>query len=235
MDRRGRGEDRTIDNLRAAGLLYSGSRKSNEPDAPWFALTEAKGVRIAWLACTFSTNGLPDPANQILSCYDDKDQVLANIRALKARSDVDAVIITPHWGIEYQHTPQNQEKQLAYEMLDAGALAVLGGHPHVVQPMEKHVTRDGREGFVIFSLGNFVSGQDGTAKRSSLILFLGLTKGTDGKVTINGVRHMPLTMKTSPYTVDQASGDSLALTNQILGEWNRVKPDEEITTNPGCP
>ena len=77
-------------------------------------------------------------------------------------------------------------QRLAKEMLDSGALAVLGGHPHVVQPWEKHVTPDGRETFIIYSLGNFVSGQNGMAKRSSLILYVGLTKGEDGKVTING-------------------------------------------------
>lgn len=235
LDRRGRGADRTIDNLRSEGLPFSGTRKSNENDAQWYTLTEAKGVRIAWIACTFSTNGIPDPNNQVLSCYEDKSTLLSNIKALKERRDVDAVIVTPHWGVEYMHTPEQQEKRLAKEMLDAGALAVFGGHPHVVQPWEKVVTQDGREGFIIYSLGNFVSGQNGMAKRSSLILYLGLTKGTDGKVTINGVRHMPLTMQSTPsWTAVHATGDSLALTNQILGEWNRLKPNEELVTNPGC-
>lgn len=235
MDRRGRGVDRTIDNLRTKGLAFAGTKKSDDSDPHWFALSEAKGVRIAWVACTFSTNGIPDPNNQVLSCYEDKSTVLSTIRSLKARPDVDAVIVTPHWGIEYMHTPAAQEKNLAKEMLDAGALAILGGHPHVVQPWEKHVTPDGRETFVIYSLGNFVSGQNGMAKRSSLILYVGLTKGSDGKVTINGVRHMPLTMQSSPtWTATHATGDSLALTNQLLGEWNRLLPNEELVTNPGC-
>lgn len=235
LDRRGRGADRTIENLRSGELPFTGTRRSDEPDAPWYAITEAKGVRVAWIACTFSTNGIPDRENQVLSCYEDKSVLLANIRELAARSDVDAVFVTPHWGVEYKHTPENQEKRLAREMLEAGALAVLGNHPHVVQPWEKVVTQDGREGFVIYSLGNFVSGQSGTAKRSSLILYLGLTKGADGKVTINGVRHVPLLMQSSPsWTATHAKGDSLALTNQILGEWNRLLPDEEPITNPTC-
>lgn len=235
LDRRGRGADRTIDNLRAKGLAFAGTKKSDDSNPRWFALSEAKGVRIAWVACTFSTNGIPDPNNQVLSCYEDKSTLLSTIRSLKERPDVDAVIVTPHWGIEYMHTPAAQEKNLAKEMLNAGALAILGGHPHVVQPWEKHVTPDGRETFVIYSLGNFVSGQNGMAKRSSLILYVGLTKGSDGKVTINGVRHMPLTMQSSPsWTAAHATGDSLALTNQLLGEWNRLLPNEELVTNPGC-
>jgi hypothetical protein len=235
LDRRGRGADRTIENLRAKGLAFTGTKRSDEPDASWFTMTEAKGVRVAFVACTFSTNGIPDPKNQTLSCYEDKSALLSTIRSLKERPDVDAVVVTPHWGNEYQHTPQQQEKKLAHDMLDAGAIAVFGGHPHVVQPWERHVTPDGRETFVIYSLGNFVSGQNGMAKRSTLILYVGLTKGTDGKVTINGVRHMPLTMQSTPsWTAAHATGDSLALTNQLLGQWNRLLPNEELKTNPSC-
>ena len=163
-------------------------------------MTEAKGVKIAWVACSFSTNGIPDTKHQVLHCYEDKATLLSTIRGLEGARRDRRVVVTPHWGIEYNHTPEAQEKGLAHEMLDAGALVVLGGHPHVVQPWEKYTTHDGREGFVIYSLGNFVSGQSGTDKRSSLILYVGLTKGSDGKVTVNGVRHMPLTMGSSPYT-----------------------------------
>ncbi len=234
LDRRGAGADRTIENLASAGLPFTGTRASTNMDAPWYALTEANGVKIAWLACTFSTNGIPDPKNQVLSCYEDRSTVISTITALRNRSDIDAVIVTPHWGNEYQHTPQPQEKKLAHDMLDAGATAVLGGHPHVVQPWEKYTTTDGREGFVIYSLGNFVSGQSGLAKRSALVLYLGLTKGEDGKVTVNGVRHAPIQMNASPWTATYARGENLALTTRLLGEWNRIGPGDELVTNPEC-
>lgn len=234
LDRRGRGADRTIENLKKDGLAFTGTRSTEGASAPWFTVTEAKGVRVAWLACTFSTNGIPDPKNQVLSCYEDKATLLSTIRELKARTDVDAIMVTPHWGVEYQHSPQQQEKKLAREMIDAGATAILGGHPHVVQPWEKYTTADGREGFVIYSLGNFVSGQSGTAKRSSLVLYLGLTKGADGKVTINGVRHAPIQMNPSPWTATYATGDSLALTTRLLGKWNAIGEDEALVTNPEC-
>lgn len=235
LDRRGHGLDRTIENLESAGLPFTGTRPSTDMQHKWYTMTEAKGVRVAWLACTFSTNGIPDPQNQVLSCYEDKETVLSTIKSLKQRGDVDAIIVTPHWGVEYQHSPQQQEKNLAYAMLDAGATAIIGGHPHVVQPMEKHVTADGREGFVLYSLGNFVSGQTGLDKQSSLILYVGLTKGSDGKVTINGVRHAPIQMKSSPtWTAQYATGESLAQTTRLLGQWNRIGPDEDLVTNPEC-
>jgi poly-gamma-glutamate synthesis protein (capsule biosynthesis protein) len=235
MDRRGAGADKTIDNLRRAGLPFTGTRRSDEADGRWYTVVESRGVRVAFVACTFSTNGIPDPKNQVLSCYDDKDALLATIRGLaERRGEVDAVIVTPHWGLEYQHTPQAQEKRLAREMLEAGALAVLGNHPHVTQGMEKIATTDGREGFVIYSLGNFVSGQSGLAKTSSEILYVGLTKGADGRVTVNGVRHLPITMHASPWTAKPATGDSLELTTRILGKWNRIEPSEDLVTNPEC-
>lgn len=235
MDRRALGADKTIKNLEEAGLPFAGTRKSTDADPHWYTITEAKGVKVAWVACSFSTNGIPDPKNQVLNCYEDKSTLLSTIRSLAGRhGEVDAVIVTPHWGVEYNHSPEQQEKNLAHEMLDAGATAILGGHPHVVQPWEKYTTRDGREAFIIYSLGNFVSGQSGTAKRSSLILYVGLTKGSDGKVTVNGVRHMPLTMAQSPYTSKLATGESLDLTNKILGTWNKLDANEDLVTNPEC-
>jgi hypothetical protein len=235
LDRRTLGADRTIKNLKEAGLPFTGSRSSTDENAAWYTITQARGIKVAWVACTFSTNGIPDPKKQVLNCYQDKATLLSTIRGLVGRpNEVDAVIVTPHWGVEYNHTPEQQEKRLAHEMLDAGATAVFGGHPHVVQPWEKYTTQDGREGFIIYSLGNFVSGQTGTAKRSSLILYVGLTKGSDGKVTVNGVRHMPLTMGTSPYTANLATGESLALTTRILGEANKLGKDEPLVTNPEC-
>lgn len=234
LDRRSLGADRTVKNLKEAALPFTGTRSTADAEAPWYAITEAKGVKVAWLACTYALNGIPDPKNQVLKCYEDKALVLSTIRELKARRDIDAIVVTPHWGVEYNHTPENREKGLAHEMLDAGALAVIGGHPHVVQPWEKYTTQDGREGFVIYSLGNFVSGQNGTAKRSSLILYVGLTKGADGKVTVNGARHMPLTMGREPYVAQLGSGESLALTTKILGTWNKLGADEPLVTNPEC-
>ena len=236
LDRRWAGADRTIKNLKEAGLPFAGTKASTDANPSWYTITEAKGVKVAWVACSFSTNGIPDTKSQVLHCYEDKATLLATIRGLAGRPrEVDAIIVTPHWGVEYNHAPEQQEKNLAHEMLDAGATAILGGHPHVVQPWEKYTTRDGREGFIIYSLGNFVSGQSGVPKRSSLILYVGLTKGSDGKVTVNGVRHMPLTMAQSPYTAKLATGESLDLTTKILGTLEQARRERGPRHEPRVP
>src|SRR5690554_387243 len=64
------GADRTIDELVARGLAFTGTRKSTDPPAaPPSTVIEAKGVRVAWIACTYSTNGIPDNHAQVTHCY----------------------------------------------------------------------------------------------------------------------------------------------------------------------
>jgi hypothetical protein len=237
LDRRSLGADRTIDVLNNAGLKFTGTRASNNREQPWYTVTNKGGVKLAWVACTFSTNGIPDTKNQVLHCYEDTAEIESNIRNIRANGIADAVIVTPHWGTEYTHTPGAEQKRLAKRLLDAGAIAILGGHPHVVQPWEKYTTTDGRETFIIYSLGNFVSGQSQLPRRSSLMLYLGLTKGNDGKVTVNGVRYVPLTMRrwtVEPSDKAQGAADSRALTEGIFGKWNAMASDAPLNTTPNC-
>jgi poly-gamma-glutamate synthesis protein (capsule biosynthesis protein) len=195
MDRGPLGADRTIDNFLKIGLQFTGTRKSDDKTSPWQTITQIKGMRLAWIACTFDTNGISDPNHQVLLCYKDSDRILKLVSELSKSPDIDGVIVTPHWGEEYEQSPGSDQKKLAHQLLEAGATAVIGSHPHVLQPWEKYVTADGREGFVVYSLGNFVSNQRELPRRSSIMVMLGLTLSpTTGKAVINGVRYFPVTM-----------------------------------------
>ena len=99
-------------------------------------------------------------------------------------------MVLPHWGVEYQHTPTGTQKTWARRYLEAGAVAVVGSHPHVLQPWEKYVTSDGREGFILYSLGNFVAGQAGLARKTGPVAYIGLAKN-GGKARIFGVGYTP--------------------------------------------
>lgn len=246
MDRHPVGADRTIEQLKKQGLPFTGTRSSAEAAAhapektDWTVVTENKGFRIGWVACTFGTNGISDPNSQVLRCFEQRDIVLAEIRRLRADPAIDAVIATPHWGIEYDHVPGADQRKLAREMVEAGALIVLGNHPHVLQPVERLTATDGHEGYVIYSLGNFVSGQKGVAKRSSALIYVGLTKNARGEVFVNGARHLPLAMMYTPngLKVEPARGnfpEGLALVNRILSRSTEISPEEALVTNPGCP
>ena len=242
LDRKALGVDRTIDELRRAGMPFTGTRRRSA-SSPWYAITKARGFTLAWLACTYGTNGIPDPYGQVLNCYGDQHEIEALVTDLSSKPEIDAVIVTPHWGLEYHATPRQQEVNLAHRLLDAGATAILGSHPHVLQPWQKYVTRDGRETFVIYSLGNFVSGQTHLARRSTLLLHLGLTRRADGRVAVNGARYVPLYMSrdydSRPWelaVIDRAGGPggSRALTVGMFGLWNLQRPWEAPAPNAQC-
>ena len=240
MDRRQLGADRTIERLREVGLAFTGTRHRNGLDAPWHTVTDSKGFKLAWLACSFSTNGIPDPSGQVLGCWEDEETVVAEIKKLKATAGIDAVIVTPHWGEEYTASPSRAQRDLGKRFLDAGATMILGSHPHVLQPWEKHTTPDGRETFVIYSLGNFVSGQAQLARRSTIVLYVGLTRTPSG-VKINGVRYVPAIMNTrdgvrAVEAIDRAGGsvDSRRQTVGMFGTANLQDPAQPIATTPSC-
>lgn len=244
MDRRSVGVDRTIDALTQRGLAFTGTRKSDATSRDFGVVMEAKGFRTAWIACTFSTNGLPDTKRQVFMCYQDKPELLSLIREYSQRPDIDAVIVTPHWGLEYEGNPQRQEVSLGHELIEAGALAVIGSHPHVTEPWEKYTASDGREGFVLYSLGNFVSNQNSSATRSGLVLTLELLRTSDGQTRVAGVRYLPTYMqKGSSLSLDvldfrdALSGEKAAshrLTRGMFGAYNQAHPEEALDGTPQC-
>jgi poly-gamma-glutamate synthesis protein (capsule biosynthesis protein) len=77
----------------------------------------------------------------------------------RAKKEADVVIMSIHWGNEYQRIPTSEQKDLANFLVNEGVDIIFGSHPHVLQPMEWIKTEDGRNSFVIYSLGNFISGQ----------------------------------------------------------------------------
>lgn len=112
------------------------------------------GFKLALLNYTFSTNGLPVTKPNIVNMID-----TASIRKdlLKAKSlTPDAIIIFTHWGIEYQSLPSKWQKDVTEFCFKHGAQLVIGAHPHVLQPME---WRKEKNQLIVYSLGNFVSGQ----------------------------------------------------------------------------
>ena len=118
------GADKTVQAAAAAGLLSTGTKDRGAASRPWYALTPVTIGRttynIAWLACTYGTNDIPDRHGQVLNCYKHKSRVLAEIGALAKRKDVAAVIVTPHWGAEYRQKPAQREVKLARAMAEAG-------------------------------------------------------------------------------------------------------------------
>jgi hypothetical protein len=193
LDRGSLGIDKTVDTLDQHHITHMGV-KAQASNTPWYAIVEKEGFKIAWIACSEHTNGIPDKYQQVLTCYGGKDRSTINGMINTLKKEVDAIIVAPHWGVEYQTFPNRAQQQFAKEVLNAGASAVVGSHPHVLQPVEQFITTDGRATLISYSLGNFVSYQGSPKNRTSMILLLGLTKTTNG-TKINGVRFVPIFME----------------------------------------
>lgn len=238
LDRHSLGADRTIERLVETGLAFTGTRKSDGTGS-WSTSVTSNGIKLAWVACTFSTNGIPDRKSQVLGCWTDEAKVKDLIGQLKQSHD--AVIITPHWGDEYTANPSRAQRDLAHRFLDAGATLILGSHPHVLQPWEKYTTADGRETFAIYSLGNFVSGQAQLARRATILLYVGLTKTAQG-IAVNGVSYVPMLMNTrngirAVESIDRAGGSEEArrLITSMFGTQNIADPAKQLSTSGACP
>jgi len=240
LDRGSLGADLTLQAIDAAGLRRTGTRASGQTDAPWHTTVEvrrgAARHTLAFVACSYGTNGMPDPGRQVLLCHDQKDELLAVVRGLHARSDVHAVIVLPHWGQEYQSRPDARQQALARELADAGATAIIGTHPHVVQPLERLQAADGREVAVAWSLGNFISHQVGVERLSSMLLALALVPGPgpEGRLQPRALGWVPIRTRTSPaFSVLRLEGATDPDSRLALAHLRRTLAEENL--HPGQP
>ncbi|WP_233711047.1 CapA family protein [Lederbergia citrisecunda] len=138
-------------------LPYTGTFKDPEDKANMRIMT-VNGIRIAVLSYATHFNGIPIPqGKEYLVSHLDPKQVVKDINEAKPKSDL--VLLAIHWGDEYVRQPNQIQKDQAAEFMNAGADIIIGHHPHVLQPIEWFEKPDGKKGIVVYSLGNFISGQ----------------------------------------------------------------------------
>jgi len=157
LDKGERGILAEIDYFNRVGLPYVGSF-INSQDQQTLRVKNVNGIKLAFLSYTYGTNGIPIPSGKdYLVNIIDKEKMKAEIQRAKKTADV--VIMSIHWGTEYQRTPSLQQKELAQYLVNEGVDIIFGSHPHVLQPMEWLTDKNGQKSFVFYSLGNFLSGQ----------------------------------------------------------------------------
>jgi len=234
LDRTWVGIDRTISASIAAGLPVVGVRKSTETSGEFYKTASINGIRTAFIGCTEMTNGRDDSKKQILNCYENATKILSLIKSLHDRIDIDAVIVFTHWGTEYSQSPEASQKEFGRKYIEYGATAVIGSHPHVLQPWEKVVTKDGREGLILYSLGNFVAGQAGIARRTGPVAYLGLSKGNgkNEKASIFGVGYTP-TLRTGAVIspVGKESSEVMAYVTKMYGTKAFIAPEGQLKSS----
>lgn len=139
--------------LDGAGILHVGAGEDLEEAAAWETV-ERKGKKIGFLGATRVIPVSSWAANQynpgMLSTYD-PTRVLEQIKA--AKDVCDFVVVYVHWGIERAEHPEEYQKTMGRQYIDAGADLVIGSHPHVLQGIEYYKGKP-----IVYSLGNFVFG-----------------------------------------------------------------------------
>jgi poly-gamma-glutamate synthesis protein (capsule biosynthesis protein) len=162
----------TLAALDDAGIRhFGGGRNLVEAHAPLWI--EKKGLRIAVLGYNeFLPRAFEAGADFPGIAWSEDSHVISDIRAARA-AGADVVIPFMHWGWEYEEGPNARQRQLAHAMIDAGADAVVGGHPHVTQGAEVY-----RDKPIIYSLGNFVfDGFDAPEAKLGWLLRLEVERG----------------------------------------------------------
>ncbi|QFG00953.1 CapA family protein [Psychrobacillus glaciei] len=157
LDQKEAGVLSAINHIKKYDIPYIGAYESWE-DQKNDRILQVKDINFGFLGYTYGMNGYSTPnGKEYLVNQIDSERVSEEIRTLKRK--VDFVIVSIHWGNEYELDPNDEQKQLALIMADAGADIIFGHHPHVIQPYEMITTNEGSETHVFYSVGNFFSGQ----------------------------------------------------------------------------
>lgn len=161
----------------------------NSDDMANIPMNEVNGVKIAYLGFTESTNGLSLPDDTEVILVQAKDESLLQQQIAKAKETADVVIVNAHWGEEYTHEPNDNQRSLAQKLASWGADVIIGTHPHVIQPVEYIVNSDGRKTLVAYSLGNFISAQNrGPRMLGGMLNFEVVKNNATGEIALENVK-----------------------------------------------
>ena len=231
----------TIEHLDRAGVAHAGTGRTRE-EAYRPAVIERKGLRVAFLAVTAMWNQgvlYKHPGAEHVADAE-RTSLVANVRAARARADVDIVIVSHHGGVEYLDLPLDKTRTLAKAAIDAGADAVIGHHPHVAQGLEWHRGKP-----ILYSLGNLVMQMsEGRPKVSGFLARLRLSKGESAGVEVCPLRFpmylgVPLTGHAGRALLEKRFFDRLRRVSSPLGGIEVAETAEDgcasVTPSPPAP
>lgn len=183
LDKGEKGLIASLDYMDKIGLPHVGTYRNPE-DKQSLVIVNKNGIKIAYLSYTYGTNGIPIPKGKdFLVNLIDREAMKKEIH--HARKEADIVVMSIHWGNEYQRFPTAEQKELGQYLINEGTDIIFGHHPHVLQPMEWLKAADGRDALVVYSLGNFLSGQNWDYKDIGGMATINVTKSiNESGVTI---------------------------------------------------
>ncbi|MBI3123239.1 MAG: CapA family protein [Ignavibacteriales bacterium] len=178
--------NRTIENVRKYGMMNYGTYNSAESREK-ILVAEKNGIRVALLAYTYGLNGnnLPKQKSYAVNLID--TMLIKNDIANARQQNTDAVIVYFHFGEEYERKANSYQKGIVQRTISYGADLIIASHPHVIQPIEFFESPKSKldQGFVAYSLGNFVSNQRWRYSDCGVILNFTIEKNDTNKVLLD--------------------------------------------------
>ena len=225
-----KGIDHTIDTLDSLGISHLGTYKSIEEfEKNRILLYTKNGINFAFLSYSYSTNGIAIPKDKVVNIID-KDRIREDIQLARSKKP-DVLIVAYHFGTEYARFPDKFQKEMVDFAFQEGADIILGGHPHVLQPYELDWIQDKygerKQRLVIYSLGNFVSGQIKRYTNGGMIFNFKLTKKMQSgktQISIQDVGYVPVFV--------YVSNDKSGYQYNVLPVEKYLKNDQEMKLTP---
>ena len=203
----------TFDTLDEAGIAYIGAGESLDRASDWYTY-EQDGRTVGILA---ASRVIPvvewDVRNQQPGVFTTYDPEILIEQIADASAQCDFVVVYVHWGIEKEEYPEDYQRELAKQYIDAGADLVIGSHPHVLQGIEYY---NGVP--IVYSLGNYMFYS--TIERTALIKAVW---DTDGELSLQVIPATVSGAKTSAR-----SGDSAA---ELLEYMESISYNAQIDEN----
>lgn len=239
------GYNRTQEVIRSKGLENLGTMTSAED--PKYVIKDLNGIQVGILCYTYETsngtgaypalNGIPmsGASYDVINCFAPTNpepfyQELDGYLTEMEEAGAEATILFIHWGIEYQTYANDQQRAMAQRICDLGVDVIIGGHPHVVQPVEllSSTTDPEHKTVCLYSMGNAVSNQRlgnisyvHTAHTEDGVLFsVTFEEYSDGSVYLAETELIPTWVNRYTQANYQYAYDILPLDDECMDEWS---------------
>lgn len=190
LDRGDSGLVTTLRKLRERNIDHTGIFfNSDDKDTISPFIKDINGIKVAFLNYTYGTNGFTVKGDPIIN-YIDRKRIADDINKSKEKG-AEIIAVCPHWGDEYVMLPPKRVKEMADYVASLGVDMIIGGHPHVIQPMElrENALDSTKRTLIVYSLGNFISGMRTTDTRGGAMVKVRLERDSTGKAIVKNASY----------------------------------------------
>lgn len=191
LDKRDAGLKRTIAELDNLGVDHIGTYTDAAARSQAIPMVkDIKGYKVGFLNYTYGTNGIPIQGDVVVDMID-KKQIVKDIEATR-KAGAEIVVVAVHWGVEYVLLPPAAVKELADFLCKQDVDMVIGGHPHVIQPMEvRDNPTTGRPVLLVYSMGNLISNMNTRDTRGGAMVRTVIERDSTGTAKFGSAEYMP--------------------------------------------